>query len=231
MTICICDDEPKILNDIKNILMSLCDSVEVKGFSKSKDLQKYVEKENIDILFMDIKLNDVNGINFIKQNEKYLKNTKLIYITGYTEYIEDVFETNPIYFLQKPLNEEKIKKAYNKAIEQITSENIDIVFKTAKEIIKMPLDQILYIESKGRLIEIHTENGIKKIYLKLSDIDQIYKDFFIRIHKSFLVNINKIKVYKYSKIILEDNSELTISRSYQKECKDKIMNYMERDYD
>ncbi len=230
MKIFICDDELSILASIKSILTVIDKNAIIKTFNNSKKLQTAL-KENIDILFMDIKLNDTNGIDFIKQNGQYLKNTKIIYITGYSEYIEDIFETNPIYFLQKPLTENKIIKAYKKALNKIKSENIDIIFKTSKETIKMKSDSILFIESKGRLVEIHTNDEVKTIYLKLANIENEYNNSFVRIHKSFLVNINKIKIYKYNKVILENNSELPISRTYQKSCKEKIMSFMENDYE
>ena len=203
MKICICDDELNILDYIKNILMNVKDQSIIISFSNVDELQNEIKENDIDILFMDIKINDINGIDFINQNKKYLKNTKLIYITGYDEYIEDTFVTDPIYVLRKPLNEDKIVNAYKKAIDKIKSEDVYILFKTAKETIRMKLNDILYIESKGRIIDIHTINGVKSIYYKLSDIEKEGSNQLERIHKSFLVNLNKIKIYKYNKLLLE----------------------------
>lgn len=231
MKICICDDEKNILEQIKNFLKPLNEKGIIKTFYDSNELQKEIKKENVDILFMDIKLKEVNGTKFIKENEKYLKNTKLIYITGYDEYIEDTFLSDPIYVLRKPLTEDKIIKAYKKAVLKIKSENIDVLFKTAKETVKIKLDDILYIESKGRLIDIHTTSGVKSLYYKLADIEILYSKRFIRIHKSFLVNLNKISSYKYNKVILENKEELIISRTYQKSCKEDIMSFMESNND
>lgn len=227
MKICICDDELNILDYIKNILMNVKDQSIIISFSNVDELEKELKINDIDILFMDIKINDINGIDFINQNKKYLKNTKLIYITGYDEYIEDTFVTDPIYVLRKPLKEDKIVKAYKKAIEKIKSEDVFILFKTAKETIRMKLNDILYIESKGRIIDIHTINGVKSIYYKLSDIEKECNSQLERIHKSFLINLNKIKIYKYNKILLENEVELMISRTYQKSCKAKILSFME----
>lgn len=227
MKICICDDELNILDYIKNILMNVKDQSIIISFSNVDELQNEIKENDIDILFMDIKINDINGIDFINQNKKYLKNTKLIYITGYDEYIEDTFVTDPIYVLRKPLNEDKIVNAYKKAIDKIKSEDVYILFKTAKETIRMKLNDILYIESKGRIIDIHTINGVKSIYYKLSDIEKEGSNQLERIHKSFLVNLNKIKIYKYNKLLLENEVELMISRTYQKSCKAKILSFME----
>lgn len=227
MKICICDDELNILDYIKNILMNVKDQSIIISFSNVDELQNEIKENDIDILFMDIKINDINGIDFINQNKKYLKNTKLIYITGYDEYIEDTFVTDPIYVLRKPLKEDKIVNAYKKAIDKIKLEDVFILFKTAKETIRIKLNDILYIESKGRIIDIHTINGVKSIYYKLSDIEKEGSNQLERIHKSFLVNLNKIKIYKYNKLLLENEVELMISRTYQKSCKTKILSFME----
>lgn len=227
MKICICDDEHNVLDDIKSILTTIDQKAIIKTFNNPHELQRTLKNENIDILFMDIKLKDTNGINFIKQNEEYLKNTKLIYITGFTEYIEDVFETNPIYFLQKPLNEEKIKKAYLKAKEQIYQEHLFITIKSGTEKIKIKIKDIYYIESCARTINIYLENNSYTTYEKLSIFEDALTSNFLRIHKSYLVNMDKIIKYKNNNIVLENNKVLNISRSYSKNCRDAILKYLE----
>lgn len=230
MNIVICDNEKEITFYLKSVLEKVSNNQDKIWCYESdeilnNDLGKKIKI--IDILFMDIKLKDSNGINFVKKNKNILKNTKIIYITGYDEFIEDTFETEPLYVLRKPLSESKIIKAYNKALEKIKESNFYIIFKTLKETIKLKKEDLLYLESKGRILEIHTNKEIKRIYAKLSDIEKSYHNSFLRIHKSFLVNISKIKVYRYNKIILENDEELSISRTYQKVCKVLIMSYME----
>lgn len=227
MKICICDDEFNILNDIRSILTALDPHAIIKTYDEPQELQKILREDDIDVLFMDIKLKDTNGIDFIKQNEEYLKNTKLIYITGFTDYIEDVFETNPIYFLQKPLSEEKIKKAFLKAKEQIYQEHLFITIKSGTEKIKIKIKDIYYIESCARTVNIYLENNLYTTYEKLSMFEDALTSNFLRIHKSFLVNMDKIIKYKNNNIVLENNKVLNISRSYSKNCRDAILKYLE----
>lgn len=232
MNIVVCDDEQEITSYLKKTLEGLIKSEDKLWCYLNEDKLTSDIKEKIktvDILFMDIQLNHSNGIDFVSKNAKYLKDTQLIYITGYDEYIEDTFKTDPIYVLRKPLSEDKIASSYKKALDKINNGNAYIIFKTLKETIKIKINNLLYMESKGRLIDIHTSKEVKTIYAKLSDIELENKDKFVRIHKSFLVNISKIKIYKYNKITLENNIELPISRSHQKECKEKIMSFMVND--
>jgi len=226
MKVCICDDRPIILEEIKNHIEEINDKYKIKLVDNTKDLEKELNKKDIDILFMDIKLDNVNGIEFIKKNNNYLKNTKLIYITGYTEYIEDIFETNPIYFLQKPITKDKIKKVLDK-VDKLTSKDIaSINIKASKEIIKLKIKDIYYFESNGRIVNIFLKNDTYKTYEKLSTFEDILGEKFLRIHKSFLVNINKITKYKNNKITLENGVILNISRTYTKHCRDTILKYL-----
>lgn len=228
MTIYICDDEKTILDAIKTILIKLDENSIIKTFDNTKELQEALNEEKVDILFMDIKLKDTNGIDFIRHNEKILKNTKIIYITGYLEYVEDIFETNPIYFLQKPLNEEKIKKAFQKAHNQIINDNKSITISVGRTKVKIKISDIFYIESCARTLNIYLENQIYTTYEKLSMFEDALTSNFLRIHKSFLVNMDKISKYQNKSIVLENNKILNISRSYSKNCRETILEYLEK---
>ncbi len=227
MTIYVCDDENNILDTIKNILIKLDENSLIKTFDNTKKLQEALNEEKIDILFMDIKLKDTNGIDFIKHNEKILEKTKIIYITGYSEYIEDIFETNPLYFLQKPLSEEKIKKALKKAKNQIINDNKAITIKVGGSKVKIKIKDIFYIESCARTLNIYLENQTYTTYEKLSMFEDTLTSNFLRIHKSFVVNMDKITKYKNKSIVLENDKILNISRSYSKRCRETLLAYLE----
>lgn len=230
MNILICDDEKNIVEGISNLLKQIIDvSDRIIPFVKSLDLENYLieNKNKYNILFMDINLKDINGINFIKENKFLLDNTKIIYITGYDEYIEDTFETDPIYILRKPLNLEKLKKALIKAKEEILRENKFLIIKINKEIVKLRVNDIIYIESKARNVNIHLDNEIITGYEKLSVLEEKLSNNFIRVHKSFLVNIKKIKKYKTKEVVLENGEVLNISRTYAKNSRNVILKYLE----
>lgn len=130
MNICILDDSLVIVEALLEILKKITndrDNINICGYTEHQSFLKDFKSKKCDILFMDIKLGEINGIDFIKENVDNLKNTKLIYITGYDEYIEEVFETDFVYLIRKPLNEEKVYKAYMKAIKKIENDNKIIV--------------------------------------------------------------------------------------------------------
>lgn len=230
MNIFVLDDEQVIVETLCNILKEICtDKDNIYGYTNYSSLLKDIKTKKCDILFMDIKLEDVNGIELIKENEDYLNGTKLIYITGYDEYVEDVFETDLVYLVKKPLNEEKIRKAYLKAIEKINNENKVIVVKTVRETRKIKINDIFYIESDVRLVNIYLKNEVLVSYAKLSDMEERLKGRFLRTHKSYLVNLDKVKSYKNNQLILENGKIIPISRNNASKVKNEIFNYVKEE--
>lgn len=227
MNIFICDDDINVLNSITNILKNnLSSECNIYTYSDYKKLVYDISNKKVDILIMDIVFDGITGIDIVKKYSDYLKNTQLIYVTGYDDYIEDVFETNLIYLLKKPINEEKITKAINKAFENINESLKYIVIKCGKDNRKVYINDINYVESEGRLIKFNLDREVITTYGKISDVDGELDNSFVRIHKSYLVNMKKIKNYALNKVVLENNKVLPISRTYAKKCKETIFDFL-----
>lgn len=227
MNIFICDDNKEILNYIYDILNNkFKDKFKIYTYSNYEDIVNDIKNKKIDILIMDIILNDNNGINIVKENAKYLSNTQIIYITAYDEYIEDCFETDLTYILRKPINEDKLLQAINKAIININDLNKSIILKIGKDNKKINIKDINYVESEGRLIKFNLNDEIIKVYGKISDIEDDLGSLFVRIHKSYLVNMDRIINYTFNKIELNNGKVLPISRSFSKSSKEIIFNYL-----
>lgn len=230
MNIFILDDEEVIVDSLGSMLKSIgSDKDNIYGYTDYRKFLEDIKTKKCDILFMDIRLDDTNGIELIKENGIYLKGTKLIYITGYDEYIEDVFETELVYLIKKPLNEEKVEKAYLKAIEKINKENKIIVVKTLKETRKVKINEIYYIESDARLVNIHLKNEVLVSYGKLSDMEEMLKGNFLRTHKSYLVNLERVKSYEHNQVILDNGKVIPISRNSISKVKNEIFDYVKEE--
>lgn len=230
MNIFILDDEEVIVDSLGSMLKSIgSDKDNIYGYTDYRKFLEDIKTKKCDILFIDIRLDNTNGIELIKENGIYLKGTKLIYITGYDEYIEDVFETELVYLITKPLNEEKVEKAYLKAIEKINKENKVIVVKTLKETRKVKINEIYYIESDARLVNIHLKNEVLVSYGKLSDMEEMLKGNFLRTHKSYLVNLERVKSYKHNQIILDNGKVIPISRNSISKVKNEIFDYVKEE--
>lgn len=227
MNIFICDDNESILNFISNVLNNNYKNLfKIYTYNNYEDIITSIRNKTVNILIMDIVLKDNNGIDIIKENKKYLSNTQIIYITAYDDYIEDCFETDLTYILRKPIIEEKLLQAINKALTNINDLNKNIMVKVGKDNKKVNIKDINYIESEGRTIKINLNNDIIKVYGKISDIEDDLGSTFVRIHKSYLVNMNRIVNYNFNKVKLDNGKVLPISRTYNKSCKEIIFNYL-----
>lgn len=228
MNVIICDDEREIVEELGDAIEKISSKFKLFRFDDLKELDEWcnMTKENIDIMLLDVKIGKYSGVDFVKKNLEKLKDTCIIYMTGYDEYIEDTFETDPIYVLRKPITEEKLRKALKKAQMRILENDRTIVVNVQKEYIKVKMKDIVYIESHAREIEIHLEDGILKTYDKLSVIEEKLGVQFLHVHKSFLVNVNKIQKYRPTQITLSNGKVIPISRTYRSACKDRIMTFL-----
>ena len=230
MNIFILDDEKVIVETLIDILKNIgCDENKIYGYTDYDKFLRDIKINKCDILFMDIRLNGVNGIELVKENENILKGIKLIYITGYDDYVEDVFETELVYLIKKPLNIEKVHKAYLKAMEKIDKDNKIIVVKTLKETCKVKISDIFYIESDARLVNIYLKNEKLTSYAKLSDMEDILKGKFLRTHKSYLVNLDKVKSYKHNQLVLDNGKIIPISSNNVRQVKHDVFNYVKEE--
>lgn len=226
MNIFICDDNRDILDYIDSILKRRLSNYNIYTYSKYEDLVKDINDIKVDILIMDIVLNNKNGIDVVKENIDKFSNTQIIYITAFDDYIEECFETNLIYVLRKPIVEDKLMKAIDKAICNIRDVNKSIIVKVGKDNRKINIKDINYIESEGRLIKFNLSEEIITVYGKISDVEDDLGLMFVRIHKSYLVNMDRIVNYTINKIELKNGKSLPISRSFSKSSKEIIFNYL-----
>jgi len=223
MNICILDDEKVILDEMNKQIKSIfknCKNIFL--FDNYDDFHKVLISNKIDLLFIDIKLNNKNGVDLVKENNNLLNKTKIVYITGY-DYAEKIFETDPYYYLKKPITNEKIKKVYDK----LQKDESFITVKLNKEVNRILIKEIIYIESMARMLIFHLSNNqIVETYNTIDSIKKYLPNNFIQIHKSFIVNMDKIKSYKKYEVCLNNDKRLNISRNYANEVQNKIMDYI-----
>ena len=219
----IVDDEPLAIKVIKNHL-SYIEGVEIVAECKNAiEAGNILRKEKVDLIFLDIQMPKVTGFDFLSTLDNP---PKVIITTAFRNYAIKSYEFEIVDYLLKPIPFERFLKAVNKFFKQNSSETIEIqeekinenlfiYVNEEKNIHKIFLTDIIYIESFREYINIHTKKKsvstkiqISKIYEKLSDNN------FIRIHKSFIVAVDKISSFNAHSIIT-GNKELPIGRTYK----------------
>lgn len=229
MDIAICDDDKNILQYLKKkIEIILEDNCQITTFESGYDLIEYIDSDisNPDIIFMDIDLKEHLGIDVAKKIQQKFNNIKIIFITGYVSYVEDIFEVETLYYPAKPINEEKLKKALNKAMEVIKV-NKEEILNIKTEVVSINLNDVNYIESHLRTVIMHCGKIKKTIYKKLNEIENILPEKFIRCHQSYIVNMEKVNILTTNKFILKSGDKVPVSQSKYKDTKEKFLNYLE----
>jgi DNA-binding LytR/AlgR family response regulator len=190
-----------------------------------------LQKEKIDLIFLDINLPKLKGFDFIQT----LKNPpNIIITTAYHEYALQGYECNVVDYLLKPIAFNRFLVAVNKlkqptetAPTQLTTlenERAYIFFNVSKKKVKVYFDEILYIESVKEYINVVTLNKTILAKFQLSQIEALLpKNHFIRIHRSFIVAKNKIDAFSATDVEIR-NKQLPIGRSY----KELVLNIIEK---
>lgn len=216
------DDEPLAIRLLENHIAKI-DALEVVSTCNSaiKAFEK-LNTEQIDVLFLDIKMPNLTGIDFLKT----LKNPpKTILTTAYRDYATESYDLEVIDYLLKPITFERFLKAINKLLRveqpiisnQYNEQNDEFIFvKSGTKHHKIIINDILYIESLKDYIKIHLE-GDKRIVskYKISNIEAELKEkSFLRVHRSYLLNTKKITAFTVNDIEIE-TTELPIGISYR----------------
>ena len=219
----IVDDEPIAHDVIKSYAANLSHLNLVGQAYNAFEAIDFIQKGKIDLIFLDIEMPQLKGLDFIRTLKK---SPKVIVTTAYEEYALEGYELNVIDYLLKPFSFERFMKAVNKintekASQQIHFQKVDnnnsntIFVKENNKIHQIPIDNISHIESIGSYVKIVTSNKTIVTHQTLQYFEQELSEInFIRVHKSFIVNLKHIRVIEGNYILIE-NRKIPIGRTYK----------------
>ena len=208
----IIEDEPLAQNVLKKYIADH-PSLELAGTcTDALEAQVILNKQDVQLIFLDINLPKLSGINFIKT---LIHSPLIIFTTAYPEYAVEGFELNAVDYLLKPFSFERFLKAVNKAFEKLNASNQNndgnkasfIFLKADKKIHKVDLESIHFIEAIGDYMKVVTDSGqliVNETMKKLQE--DLPSKSFIRVHKSFIISRNKIKYIEGNYVQVQDKS-------------------------
>lgn len=234
INIAVCDDD---IDAMKEISTCVCMSLQkldiqfkISYFNEGQDLiDKVNSSENLyDIIFLDIFMKASNGINIARKIREVDKECKIIFITSSSEHAVDSYDVQAIYYILKPINQEKLSNAINIAIESLDKENKHILIKNKKGNYRIAYKDILYAESKARVVNIYDKYGeVISFYSKLEDFFQSLQDErFLKCHKSFVVNMDCILKIEQKYICMNNSINIPISSGNVLEIKERYFKYL-----
>ncbi|WP_296385248.1 LytTR family DNA-binding domain-containing protein [Winogradskyella sp.] len=227
----IIDDEHLAIEVIENHLKNF-DHVEiVASFDNPLKAYPLLEQEKIDVIFLDINMPQMTGFSFI---ENLSSRPIIVITTAYREYAVKSFELSVLDYLVKPIPFNRFLKTMNKVYQQVYMNNAGgdanlqqephIFLKVNKKLIKINLNDILFIESLKDYIKVITTIGDYVVHKSLTAItEELPQSSFIRIHRSYTISINKIIALEGNTIEIS-NKKIPIGRNYLKKTKERIFN-------
>ena len=228
----ICDDGENICASVENMLLKYAEKkavqVDVQVWYTGEKLRDYLASGNhLDILFLDIELFKMTGIEVGNYIRNVLDNMRLqiIYISGKASYAMQLFKTQPMDFLVKPIQQEHIDHAMDRALKIIQKRKEKFEFRQGKDYYYLAMGDIVYFESKGKKIRIVTTRDTYEIYGRLRNIVKKLTDDFIMIHQSYIINQAFVCEYSYEAVKMVNGENLNISKPYRKETRSKIKQY------
>lgn len=231
LLIAVCDDIPiecaDIAKQIETILKQSNTNFIIKKFFGGLELIQ--SRESFDIIFLDIKMPNINGMELAKQIRKQGRQSLIIFITSASEYVFDAFDVEAFQYLLKPIQTDKLKNVLEKATKKMQLDaNIDFLMISAnRQIQKVFLKDILYIESIGRIAKIHCNNGTLETYEQIGILeDKLSDKFFFRCHKCFLVNLNFVDAFNKTEVRLENGEKIMLAKRRYEDFQKAILSYM-----
>jgi DNA-binding LytR/AlgR family response regulator len=228
------DDEPYALDLMRGYVAKTPFLELTECFSNPFKALSFLTSTRVDLIFLDINMPEVTGIQLIKSLPTP---PKVIFTTAYPEFAAESYEYNAIDYLLKPVRYERFLKAVNKAAEflnqnglslpaaEVADERLaDIVIKSGTRFIKIDPNEILYVEGAGNYMIFHTAGQKIMALLTMQEvIESLPADLFIRIHKSFIVSLKHIDMIENHDVRIH-GIDLPIGNTYQEQFLKRIGN-------
>jgi len=229
------DDEPLALKQMA-AYVTKTPFLELKAqFDSALEASAYLQDQPVDLMFVDINMPDLNGMDFVKSLQN---GPKVIFTTAYSEYAVEGFKVDAVDYLLKPIGYFDFLRAASKARERmgtapkeetyLESNNEFLFIKTEYKAMRINLNDITYIESMREYVRLHLINqkpvmtllSMKKMEAALPDHQ------FMRVHRSYIVNLNRITTVERLRIIFDEKTFIPVSDQY----KEKFQEYLDRHF-
>jgi DNA-binding LytR/AlgR family response regulator len=220
----IVDDEPLAISLLENYVQKVPFLELVFSSENPIDALEYIQNNESDLVFLDIQMPELTGINFMKilgDKQKY------ILTTAYSEFALEGYEHNIVDYLLKPISFERFYKSALKAQERFSvgesKEDSHFFVKSSGQQHRISFDEILYVESIKDYVNIRTGDQEYIVLDTLKSMElQLPESSFVRIHKSFIINLNQIKSLGSKKVTLVSDQEIPIGESFRMNLLTKI---------
>lgn len=234
MNIAVCDDilshRNAIVPYIEAFFKKKLIPLELKEYSCGEEILGSGEK--FDIVFLDIELGDINGIDAASQLKKKNPNCIIIVVTSYTDYLDAAMDIHVIRFLKKPIEQSRVFSALDKALSEMSNNQITLSTKD-NQILRLGSRDIIFAEANLKYVSVHTVQGTYTVKDSLKKIKSLLStEVFAVPHNSFIVNMNYISAFSRTEITLrlpDGKKEIPVSGRMQPVFKRRFLEFVGED--
>lgn len=223
LSIAVCDDEllfcARLSEKIRCMMERLGRTCVIRQFQSGTELLE--TNEQFDIIFLDILMTDLNGMDTAKRVRERAYDKLLVFISSSPDYVWESYEVEAFWYLVKPVSEKKLEQVLRRAVAKAEEGPQEyLIIQKERRPRKLFLKDICYFEIRGRVIELHGTEGVLPYYGQLGDLEkQLSGKGFFRCHKSIVVNLAYVDTYSHQEVVLENGERLPIARRrYESFC-------------
>lgn len=231
MRILICDDEVRYIEPLRKCLEQYMAEHNIPSeITETVAPQKILlSKEVYDIAFLDIQMENVDGLTLAKELRRRNRKTALFFITNYEGYQDNAMDLQALRYFKKPFEPDRLIAGLDKALEYIDGAYVDVFLYSDGVQQRVLVDDILYLSLDGRKVAIQTVKSRFLVTGKLEEwIERFPHTFFRQPHKSFLVNLHHVERYAYSELQMSDGTRIPIAPKKQPEFRRTWFEYIGR---
>lgn len=222
------DDEPVALDIISDYITKVPFLELLHTFRNGIQALEFLQNTQVDLIFLDINMPEINGIDFFKSlNTK----PKVIFTTAYPEFAVESYELNATDYLLKPIKFDRFLKAVNKvySVQNTDSKEISgeisketIILKSGSKSYKINTSDIFYVEGSGNYLTFHTTDKKIMVLMNMNEALKVLPEqSFARIHKSFIVAVDRIKIIENHQVVIND-MKIPIGKYYKESFFNKV---------
>ena len=217
----ICDDEPEMRKPLRQILEQVLQlqGVEylISESESGEELTAGISCLDIDILFLDIEMRSLDGIETAKLLRRKGMKGIIIFVTAYPDFVFQGYEVHAFHYILKPYRKEKIEEVLRQALHELDlSKEQYFVIEQKARVIRIPLSQTIAFQSDRRKVEALLEEDFVAFYGRIDEVCRELPSCFILIHNRYIVNLNYVTTLEKDRCILGSRS-FPVSRAFRQE--------------